>query len=149
MERIAIFANDADHARRILQPLLEGADTTSRWVIVACPPVLTRHIGRWVSQAARSQWRERWSAELFAALEADLRARGVTQIERVIARRPLTDVSERLQRRIPGLHLLDARQPRVGKVDEPLIPGQPATPGRLASTLAATGGLSALLALAD
>lgn len=149
MERIAIFANNTEHARHILQPLLEGVSPKSQWVIVACPPALTRHIGRWVSHAARTQWRERWSAELFAALESDLRARGVTQIERVIGSRPLTEVSERLQRRIPGLHLLDARQARVGKVEEPLTAGQAPASGRLASTLAATGSLSALLALAD
>jgi len=54
MEKIAVFVNDAAHARHVLEPLLEGGRPT-RWIVVACAPKLTRHIGRWVSNAARTQ----------------------------------------------------------------------------------------------
>jgi len=50
METIAVFVNDAAHARHLLQPMLAAADDT-HWVLVACPPALTRHVGRWVSKA--------------------------------------------------------------------------------------------------
>jgi len=59
METIAVYANDAAYARHLLEPMLHGAQT--RWVVVACPPTLTRHAGRWLSQSARQQWRERWA----------------------------------------------------------------------------------------
>ena len=72
MEKIAVFVNDAEHALHIVQPMLRDAAPT-HWIIVATPPTLTRHIGRWVSHSARQQWLERWSAELFGRLEPVLR----------------------------------------------------------------------------
>jgi hypothetical protein len=149
MESIAVFANDVQSARHILQPMLRGASPT-RWVLVACAPVLTRHIGRWVSQAARRQWRERWAAELFAALEPELLAQPGSTVESVIAKRPLADVSAQLLAATPRLRLLDARAPRLGRVDEPIGAAQPvAGPGGWTAPAAATAGLSLMLTLAD
>ena len=148
MEKIAVFVNDAAHARHLLQPMLEGAGAT-HWVLVACPPTLTRHIGRWVSHAAREQWRERWAAELFEALEPELRARP-GKVERLLAKRPLVEVSKRLEARLGAIRLLDARRPRLGKPDEPISASQPASDvGRWAVPVAATTGLTVMLALAD
>lgn len=149
MEAIAVFVNDVAHARHILQPMREGAGPT-HWVLVACPPTLTRHIGRWVSHTARRQWREHWAANLFTALEADLRTESGSEVETLVARRPLADVSARLLARLPHLRLLDARQPRVGRSDEPISGAQPAeAPGGWVAPAAATAGLSLMLALAD
>jgi hypothetical protein len=149
METIAVFVNDVANARHILQPMLRGAEPT-QWVLVACPPVLTRHIGRWVSQSARRQWRERWAAELFAGLAPAFEAAPGNAIETMIASRPLADVSARLQARRPQLRLLDARQPRVGRIDEPISAGQPAQESnRWTAPAAAAAGLTAMLALAD
>ena len=148
MEKIAVFVNDAAHARHLLQPMLEGAGAT-HWVLVACPPTLTRHIGRWVSHAAREQWRERWAAELFEAIERELRARP-GKVERLLAKRPLVEVSKRLEARLGAIRLLDARRPRLGKPDEPISASQPASDvGRWAVPVAATTGLTVMLALAD
>ncbi|HEX6703220.1 MAG TPA: hypothetical protein VF169_00560 [Albitalea sp.] len=148
MEKIAVFVNDAAHARHILQPMLASGVAT-HWVLVACPPTLTRHIGRWVSNTARQQWRERWAAELFAELEAELKTHG-SQLEKIVAKRPLVDVSARLEARLGSLRLLDARRPRLGKEDEPLTANQPAGDGnRWAAPVAITTGLSAVLAMAD
>ena len=92
MEKIAVFVNDADYAQHLLQPMLRGGGPT-HWVLVGCAPVLTRHIGRWVSQAARRQWRERWAAELFAALEPGFSAQPGSQVETLLAGRPLIHVT--------------------------------------------------------
>ena len=149
MERIAVFVNDAAHARHLLQPML-GAGGPTHWIMVACPPRLTRHVGRWVSQPARRAWRERWGEQLLGQLTPDLAVRGESQVEPLVAQRPLVEVSARLVARFPGLRLLDARRPRLGKPDEPLTLAQP--PGgtsRWAGTVAAAGGLAAVLALAD
>ncbi len=148
MEKIAVFVNDAAHARHLLQPMLKGADPV-HWIVVACPPTLTRHIGRWVSHSAREQWRERWASELFEVLEPELRAAG-SKVERQLAKRPLIDVSRRLEARLGMVRLLDARRPRLGKPDEPISATQPASDvGRWAVPVAATTGLTVMLALAD
>lgn len=149
MEKIAVFVNDAEYAQHLLQPMLQGEDPT-HWVLVGCPPTLSRHIGRWVSQSARQQWRERWAAEIFAALEPALAARSGSRVEKLLAGRPLIDVSSRLQARLHNLRLLDARRPRLGKADEPITAEQPAAHGsNWAAPVAAATGLTAMLALAD
>lgn len=149
METIAVFVNDADHARHILLPMLGGAGPT-HWVLVACPPTFTRHIGRWVSRDARAQWRERWAAALFAALEPELKACPGNRVDKQLAKRPLHEVAARLEARLAPLRLLDARRPRLGQVDEPISAEEPAADvGRWVAPLAITTGLSAVLALAD
>ena len=151
MEKIAVFVNDASHARHLLQPLLSrGRAGPVHWILVACPPTLTRHIGRWVSKQARQQWLDRWSIDLFAELEPDLRADDGSKVEKLVAKRPLVDVSARLQARLSGLRLLDARRARLGRADEPMVVDQPGD-GRHSwlVPVAATTGLSALLTLAD
>ncbi len=149
METIAVFVNDAEHALHILQPMLKGAPRT-HWIIVAAPPTLTRHIGRWVSHSARKQWLERWSVDLFATLEPALREVPGSKVERMMVKRPLAEVSERLRTRHGQVRFLDARRPKVGKADEPISNDQPAA-GQCpwAYPVAATAGLSAMLTLAD
>ena len=110
MEKIAVFVNDAEHALHIVQPMLRDAAPT-HWIIVATPPTLTRHIGRWVSHSARQQWLERWSAELFGQLEPVLREVPGSKVEKMMVKRPLVEVSERLRARLGTLRFLDARRP--------------------------------------
>lgn len=148
MEKIAVFVNDAEHALHILQPMLRSAGPT-HWIVVATAPTLTRHIGRWVSHSARQQWLDRWSADLFAQLEPLLRAAPGSKVEKMLVKRPLVEVSERLQARLGSLRLLDARRPRVGKTDEPIAVGQPVESHSPWAPVAATAGLSAMLTLAD
>jgi hypothetical protein len=149
METIAVFANDAAYARHILQPML-AARAPTHWVLVACPPTLTRHIGRWVSHDAREQWRRRWADELYAHLEPDLKAQAGSKVEKLLAKRPLVDLSARLEARLGALRLLDARRPGIGRVDEPISAAQPASESqRWAGPVALATGLSAVLALAD
>lgn len=149
MEKIAVFVNDAEHALHLIQPMLKGAEPT-HWIIVATAPTLTRHIGRWVSHAARQQWLERWSAELFGQLEPSLRGVPGSKVEKMLVKRPLVEVSARLQVRLGAVRLLDARRPRLGKIEEPISADQPAAAqGTWAYPVAATAGLSAMLTLAD
>ena len=149
METIAVFVNDVATARHILQPMLR-TESPTHWVVVACPPTLTRHIGRWVSHSARQQWRERWSAELFEGILPELKGHAGSTIETSIAKRPLADVTTRLMARLPHLRLLDARRPRVGRIYEPISAAQPSD-GAIGWTApaAAAAGLSLMLTLAD
>jgi len=150
METIAVFVNDAAHARQLLQPMLDSA-TPVHWVIVACPPTLTRHIGRYVSKSARRQWRERWAQCVWTQLEPALKACAGSVVERQVAHRPLADVSTRLIARLPGLRMLDARRPRLGADDEPVTARQMTPEGvsRWAAPMAVAAGMSAVLAMAD
>ena len=147
MQAIAVFVNDAPHARHLLQPLLQGRPPT-RWILVACAPHLTRHAGRWLTQAARLQWRERWAAALFAELAPALGGAG-HRVERQLARGPLVELSARLQARHPGVQLLDARAARFGQREEPVTAAQPGDRPGWVGTVAVTTGLSAMLTLAD
>jgi hypothetical protein len=148
MEKIAVFVNDVSYARHILQPLL-GGEGPVHWIIVACPPTLSRHIGRWVSRGAREQWRQRWAAECFADVEPELKANPRNKLEKVLANRSPMDMASRLEARLGSVRLLDARRPRVGKAEEPLTAAQPNAKPGWTLPLAATTGLSAMLSLAD
>lgn len=149
MEKIAVFINDATRAHQALKPVL-ATRTSVHWILVACPPALTRHIGRWVSNSAREQWRERWAAELFVHLEPQLKAQPGSRVEKMMARRPIVDVSARLQARLGPMRLVDARCHRLGKVEEPITADQ-AVNGirRWVAPVAITTSLSAVLTLAD
>ncbi|HET7795609.1 MAG TPA: hypothetical protein VFL64_19640 [Rhizobacter sp.] len=149
MEKIAVFLNDAAHAQSMLAPLLQSSGP-SHWIMVACPPTLTRHIGRWVSGPAKQQWRERWSAELFAQVEPLLKAQHGSRVERMLAKRPLFEVATRLDSRLGSIKVFDARRPRIGRPNEPLTADAPAHElSRWTYPVAVTTGLSAMLALAD
>ena len=149
METIAVFVNDVAHARRILEPMLRALAPT-HWILVACAPALTRHVGRWVSHSARRQWRERWAAELFAAIRPELAAQAGSDVQTLLAKRPLVDTTARLLARNPQLRLLDARLARIGRVDEPITAAQPAAEAKgWAAPAAAVAGVSLVLTLAD
>lgn len=148
MDKIVVFVNDASHAEQALRPLAGGEPC--HWIVVACPPTLTRHIGRWVSTAARQQWRDRWSAELFAKVEPVLKTNGGSRIEKMVARRPLIELATRIDQRLGGVKVFDARRPRLGQPDEPVSASTPEKEiSRWAYPVAVTTGLSAMLALAD
>lgn len=150
MERIAVFVNDADHARQMLAPML-GASMPTHWLLAACPPSLTRHAGRWVSNGARRAWVERWSADLFAQLTPLLLDPAGNRVETMLVGRTVQGMAERLLRQQGPIRLLDARRPRLGHVDEPL-PGADALPSTLrpwTAPLTAMAGVSSLLVLAD
>jgi hypothetical protein len=149
MEKIAVFVNDAPHAHHLLLPLLSAA-RPQHWILVACPPTLTRHIGRWVSASARDQWRERWATELFAQVEPALKVPAGSRVEKMLAKRPLIEVATRLDQRLGNVKVFDARRPRLGKPAEPLAVDAPASElSRWTYPVAITTGLSAMLALAD
>jgi hypothetical protein len=150
MERIAVFVNDADHARQMLAPMIE-APLPTHWLLAACPPALTRHAGRWVSNGARRAWVERWSADLFAQLAPLLRDPAGSRVETMLVGRTVRGMAERLVRQHGPIRLLDARRPRLGHVDDPL-PGADAAPSpaqRWTAPLTAMAGVSTLLVLAD
>lgn len=149
MESIIVYVDDADWALRQLAPmaLVEGA-VPARWVLVACAPRLTQHIGKWTSHAAREGWRQRWSTELFKRVEPQLRKRG-HRVDRVIAKGSLPKLTQQLVRQHAAVHVLDARRPKFGDPLAPLTPEQAAqAPDARWQMPAAIAGLGAALTLA-
>lgn len=149
METIAVFADDAEYARHIVQPMLNGSMPT-HWVVVACAPRLTHRISKWVSHSAREQWRSKWAAKLFDDLLPTFKAQPGTSVEAMLAKGPLVDISKSLRSRFAEVRVLDARRPKLGHTSEVLDVEQPAAQApNWTYPVAVTSGLSVVLALAD
>ncbi|MFO1218510.1 MAG: hypothetical protein U1E89_09085 [Burkholderiaceae bacterium] len=150
MDRIAVFVDSAQHAKRLIEPMLGQRGAQMQWIVVGCPPRLSRHVGRWVSQASRAQWHRRWQQALRSELEPLFAAHGAG-VEWVLAQGRLEQLSARLKARHgAALPLLDARMPKAGRVGEPLQPTQPAGPVvAWRAPVAVSSSLAVMLALAD
>ncbi len=152
MEHIAVFINDADHARRTIEPLLAPGGVPTCWLMVMCPPRLTRHAGRWTSQASRARWRADWADRLRSELLPMLpQAAAGERFEWQVARGVLWQTTQRLRSRCgAGLRVFDARRERAGVANEPLLAGAAASPGeQAAAPWLAASTLSLILALSD
>src|SRR4051812_37994352 len=98
MDNIIVYLDDAAWALQQLAPMATGAGgSRTHWVLVACPPHMTRHMSKWVNHAAREKWREKWSGKLFESVETDLRSRG-DEVSKVIAKGPLPALTQQLSR---------------------------------------------------
>lgn len=147
MEKIAVFVDDAARADTLLGALMPPAAPRVQWVVVACAPRLTRHIGRWVNEPAREQWRQRWARTLREALAARFKG---ADVEWMLARGPLPRHVDRLRVRFGSdLRLLDLRATRPGGRLAPLVDGPAEAESRWPVPVAAASSLSLLLALTD
>jgi hypothetical protein len=123
MENIIVVVDDPEYALKILTPM-KNADNPTQWVLLACPPRLTRHIGRWVNQASRNAWREKWTQELLQKLKPAL-GEGGDRVQWRVARGDLVEQTLRLQAEFSTHRVLDARRPRFGQDQAPVTAGQP------------------------
>jgi hypothetical protein len=148
---IALFIDDAALARKALAPLLQ-APTPGHVVLVACAPKLTHRVGRWLTRSSRDQYRERWSRELFAALQPLWQDAPRGTVETQVAKAPLPVLVQQLKSRQPGpVSIFDARRSRLGAQAEALQFDATANAGAggWAIPLAVTSGASLALVLAD
>lgn len=150
MESIIVYVDDPAWALQQLSPMAlgEGAPPM-RLVLVACPPRMAHHVSKWLTHAARRQWREKWSAELFAKIEPALRKKGHAVV-RVVAKAPLPQLTRDLERDYAAVHVLDARRPKFGQPLAPVTPEQAAQAGTANGweVPAAVAGVGAALLLA-
>jgi len=123
MENIIVVLDDAEYALKMLEPMKDGGHTT-QWILLVCPPRLTRHIGRWVSTATREAWRNKWGLELVQRLKPAL-ADGDDRLQWRLAKGALVDQTRRLQSEFTTHRVLDARRPRLGQDHDPVTAGQP------------------------
>lgn len=151
MERLAIFINDADYARRYLEPLLGQRAAGAPCILVLCPPRLTHRIGKWLSNRQRQHWQRQWCQQLQQALTEQLRAGALHQVEWMVAGSHVTDATQRLRRQHGhALKVLDMRKSQLGQALGPVEPGQSAgSDDRWQTPVAVTSSLSVMLALVD
>ena len=98
MDKIIVYLDDAAFARHQLAPMknsASGSQPGTRWILVACPPRMTRHISKWVNHTARQNWRIKWADKLFAEIMPELQAQGDT-VTTVLAHGPLLELTQEL-----------------------------------------------------
>ncbi len=151
METLIVYLDNAAYAMQQLAPLHSNGQTgqapRTQWVLVACAPRMSRRIGKWLSHTARENWREKWSAKLFAQICPQLQAPG-NQVHTLIAKGPLPELTLRLKAEFSNARVIDGRRPKFGVAMEPVVQGQPTT-SQAWQLPAAVGGLGAVLILAN
>jgi hypothetical protein len=149
MDKIIVYVDDASYALHQLQPMEGGQSSGStHWILVACPPRMTRHISKWVNHSARQNWRAKWSEKLFADLTPVLQARGDTVVA-TVAQGPLVEMTRKLIETHGAARVLDARRPKFGQDMAPVTAGQPATQDARWAVPGAVAGMGAFLVLAS
>ena len=109
-----------DHAGQAADPRGDGGSEpslrthTTHWVLVGCAPRMTHRISKWVSHSARENWRNKWADKLFGQAAPWLEAQGGS-VTTLVAKGPLTELTERLLQDHPGARVLDARRPKLGQ----------------------------------
>ena len=149
MEKIIAYIDDAEYALQQLGPMAGPTqNVATEWVLVACPPRMTRRISKWVSHSARESWRQRWSEKLFAQIVPSLQSAGGT-VTAVLAKDPLVELTRTLMARHGAARVLDARRPKFGQPMQPVAPGQQAEDGTSRwGVPGAVVGMGAVLVLA-
>ena len=111
METFVVYINDKSHAMNQILPLLEESQAT-QWVLVACPPRLNRHTGKWLTQRAQRKFREDWAQSNLNDLVALLTQRQQTVVTRVAHQSSLL-FTKALREEFGHIRNVDARRPRA------------------------------------
>jgi hypothetical protein len=150
MERIIVYIDDAGYAQQQLAPMKSSGpaqqNSATHWVLVACAPRMTHRISKWVSHSARENWRAKWADKLFTEVVPPLRSRGDT-VTTVLAKGPLTELTEKLLAEHGTCRVLDARRPKFGQDMQPVTADQPAAK-RPWAVPGAVAGMGLMLVLA-
>lgn len=150
MDKIIVYLDDAAFARHQLAPMKNGASGSLQgtlWILVACPPRMTRHISKWVNHTARQNWRNKWADKLFAQIKPELQAQGNT-VTTLLAHGPLHELTQELLAQNGVARVLDARRPKFGQDMPPVTADQPAGNEARWSVPGAIVGMGAALVLA-
>lgn len=151
MENFIVYIDDADYAQHMLTPLVQ-TQTSTRWVLVACAPRMSRRIGKWLSYSARENWRDKWCDKLFAKITPLLRLDISLQndLAYVVAKGPLPALTQQLHSRWGAARVVDARRPKFGQDMQSVTPEQMQEHASRWQVPGAVGSLGgALLLLSD
>ncbi len=107
METFVIFANDKTHVMDQVMPLLEDTHAAN-WVLVGCPPRMTRHAGKWSTQRALKRFKDEWTETNLRDIADILKKRGDNVVTRV-AIAPLLQMTNTLKAEFGPIRIIDAR----------------------------------------
>ena len=126
MDKMIVYIDDAAYALQMLTPMLttKQASTPTSWVVVGCPPRITHHASKWVTNSARESWRGKWAEKAFAQIVSLLQAPG-DSVTTQLARGPLCELTDTLLTQHVGARVLDARRPKFGQDLPPVTRQQP------------------------
>lgn len=150
MDTLIAYIDDGEHASQMLLPMRAArhADApNTQWILVACPPRMTRRVSQWVSHANREHWRARWAEKVLGPLVDQLRSQG-DQVTWQLAQQPLVSLTQSLRQQHPTARVLDARRPKLGVDLAPVSADQPASRDARWSVPSALVGMGAALLLA-
>lgn len=149
MDRLALYVNDAAHAAPLIEALMHDRGCNG-CTVVLCPPRLSHHIGRFLSDRQRRQWRTTWSERVRRDLQAMLPPQAAPLLRWTLADHPLPRTATRLKRELgSGLRLLDLRHHAAGQAPAPLVAVPGTAPSAWGAQAAVTSGVAAVLALVD
>ena len=109
METFAVYINDQAHGPQQVLSLLESKEP-ARWVLLAFPPRMSRHMGRWLSQPAKKKWRIRWSEQALHEITQRMAAKGDSFEIRIVQQGPTPKLERELRREFGSLRIIDARR---------------------------------------
>lgn len=147
MDKIIVYVDDAEHALQQLTPMLVGGGRT-HWVVVVCPPRMTRHVSKWLNQRSRENWRVKWAGKLLEQLMPALQQRG-DEVTTVVAGESLPQLTDRLLKAQGPARVLDARRPKFGQDMAPVTADQPTASDSRWTLPGSVATLGAVLILAS
>ena len=126
METFIVYLDDKQYALQQIVPMLSHQEASQQvsWVLVGCPPRLTRHSGRWLSQSAQKKWRQDWTQETTQEIATLLRQHN-NQVFIKTAHGPLTEFTKKLSREFVSARVIDARRPKLTTNLHPVTEDQP------------------------
>lgn len=125
MEKIIVVVNEAEYALQMVTPMKHDTIPT-QWVLLVCPPKLTRHAGRWVSRHSLNAWRNNWAQTLVEAVKPRMTLGG-DKFEWRCLQGNLPDEIKRLQLEFGTQRVLDARRAKMGVEQPPVSASQSVT----------------------
>jgi hypothetical protein len=152
METMIVYIDDATYARKMLLPILNSdhaqqPSQSTRWILVACPPVVTRDISKWVSPEALALWREDWTKPIFDQITPLFeRAGDIITTHLASHKQRLADQTVALSQKYSNVKVLDARRPKFGQSMEPVTASQPQEHNAVTGYATAIGLASVLAA---
>lgn len=151
MDRIAVFVDDSDHARRILNPYIQSSAQETEWFVVASPPRLPRRVSRRLTSEQCARSRLDWLARLRSELEPLFGNGHTKSVEWLSPTGGIATTSVSLRSQYgTSLRLLDARKGRPGRAIEPILqPKSDRTTSEWGVPVAVASSLSLMLALSD
>lgn len=132
METFIVYIDNKEYALQQIIPMLTPQEPEARvcWVLVGCPPRLTRHGGRWLSKTAQKKWRQDWTQEATCEIETLLKQQHA-QVFIKTAFGPLTEFTKKLCGEFKTARVIDVRRPKLGANLDQVTENQPQSPTTL------------------